>query len=781
MRKFLILSIICFISIVFAFSNIGFNLSEIEKIQFMNGDIDRVQIGNSVIYESSNAPIIVYSPVTDFNFTTNTSLNLITITGYKGTGGQVNIPPEINSYPVKNIANSAFSSKSTITGVIVPDSVTNMGDSCFLSCSSMTNIILSSKLKTLGGSTFSYCSKLERVDFPDELTTINEGFTSCSELKEITFGSKINNMFNSKPYWSYCTLLSNIVVSSSNPYYASYDGVLFNSNKTEIIICVPGKTGIFNMPSTVTNILPYSFYYSGLSEINFSENLIGINNRAFVYSKLKQVILPNSLTYIYPGSYSVNGAFENCSSITNVVIGSGLKDIPYNTFRNASSLKYLTLNENVTNIGYAAFYNCSLTNLTLPSSLVTIDYSAFSKNKFTEISIPNGVKSIGDYAFHDCANLTNIVLGSSLMSINSESVFTGCNKLLNIEVSTENTSYASYDGYIANKDLTSAIYYPLGKDSNIIFPEGMKIILKSFANSHYKIRGVDFPSTLTNIEDNAFNNAVGITNIVFREGLVGIGKFSFYGNKAYNIRLPDSLTYLGDYAFSSASSLTNLTVGNSLKVVPYSAFSYCSALKTVTLGNSLEVLGTNCFYYCQTLKDVSIPDSIKDIYYRAFYYCFTLTNVNIGAGLTNIGIEAFNTTGITNFIVSAENQSYTCIDSVIYDKAVKNLCVCASKRGGDIIIPDGVTNVLESAMSFCYNVKNVVFPDSLARLGLYAFWGNSALGYYFKGNAPSYVSSSVFSVGTIYRLESASGWPVVPNTFLNRPTAIWTTYPNPMP
>src|SRR5258706_6658254 len=73
-----------------------------------------------------------------FNYTTNSGA--ITITGYTGPGGDVTIPDTITGLPVTKIGFAAFSSRSTLTNVFIPGSVTNIGNYAFGSCANLSAI-----------------------------------------------------------------------------------------------------------------------------------------------------------------------------------------------------------------------------------------------------------------------------------------------------------------------------------------------------------------------------------------------------------------------------------------------------------------------------------------------------------------------------------------------------------------------------------------------------------------------------------------------------------------
>src|SRR5437899_6498665 len=102
---------------------------------------------------------------------------MITITGYTGPGGYVNIPSSISGLPVTSIGDSAFSG-ANLTGVTIPDSVTNLGGSVFLNCSSLASVTIGQGITTISGGgfgTFMNCSSLASISIPDSVSTITHG------------------------------------------------------------------------------------------------------------------------------------------------------------------------------------------------------------------------------------------------------------------------------------------------------------------------------------------------------------------------------------------------------------------------------------------------------------------------------------------------------------------------------------------------------------------------------------------------------------------------------
>lgn len=97
-----------------------------------------------------------------FTFTTNNGT--ITITGYTGPGGDVTIPSWTNGYPITSIADWAFYATS-VTNVVIPDTVTSIADGAFFDCGSLASVTISANVTNMGDWTFAFCSGLTSASF----------------------------------------------------------------------------------------------------------------------------------------------------------------------------------------------------------------------------------------------------------------------------------------------------------------------------------------------------------------------------------------------------------------------------------------------------------------------------------------------------------------------------------------------------------------------------------------------------------------------------------------
>ena len=198
----------------------------------------------------------------------------------------------------------------------------------------------------------------------------------------------------------------------------------------------------------------------------------------------------------------------------------------------------LVIEKGITYIGQYAFAGLGLNgSVTLPEGVTSIGDSVFSSCRgLARVTIPESVMSIGDSAFYDCQNLTNIMIPENVTNIES-CAFAWCLSLKNILVSERNTAYVSVDGVLFNKDRTSLIAYPAGKES-----------------TSYII-----PGSVISIGDRSFNGCLRLINVT----------------------IPNGVTSIGSYAFSSCHGLPSIIIPESVSSIKSAAFNGCDNLKDV--------------------------------------------------------------------------------------------------------------------------------------------------------------------------------------------------------
>ena len=187
---------------------------------------------------------------------------------------------------IETIGKESFSKCDNLKELVIPDSVQKIGVHCFEGCSNVENLKLSNHLTMVSEGTFLYCKKLKSVSIPNSIISIKHmAFSGCEGLNSISIGSKLR--YIDTTFFEYCSSLSEISVSSENLFFASENGVLYNKNKSQIIMYPPNKSDdTYVVPDTVTII--------GHNNYTYYNKIIGAN--------LKTVIIPKNVKDIYEDS-----------------------------------------------------------------------------------------------------------------------------------------------------------------------------------------------------------------------------------------------------------------------------------------------------------------------------------------------------------------------------------------------------------------------------------------------------------------------------------------------
>ena len=184
---------------------------------------------------------------------------------------------------------------------------------------------------------------------------------------------------------------------------------------------------------------------------------------------------------------------------------------------------------------------------------------------------------------------------------------------------------------------------------------------------------------------------------------------------------------LSDFAITVGAENNEDTSGN------YNGLNYCE-LDDGTIeiyrynGDAIDVVipseidnkkVTSIGYLCfenSYIRSITIPEGVTNIGFDAFYNCTALENIIIPASVTNIGSRAFDD---TPWLKNQQNKNPLVI--------VNNILVTAQTATGDVIIPDGVKIILESAFSDCTNVTSISIPDSVKEIKDQVFYGCTSL------------------------------------------------------
>ena len=245
---------------------------------------------------------------------------------------------------------------------------------------------------------------------------------------------------------------------------------------------------------------------------------------------------------------------------------------------------------------------------------------------------------------------------------------------------------------------------------------------------------VTIPNSVTSIGNSAFTYCSSLTSVTIPNSVIFIGEGAFaHCYSLTSVTIPNSVTSIGEGAFRECSSLTNVTIPTSINSIGNYAFYGCTSLTSVTVPNSVTSIGHNVFYGCTSLTSVTIPNSVTSIGESAFRGCSSLTNVTIPNSVTSIGYFAFyGCTSLTN--VTIPNSVTSIGHSVFYG--------CTSLTS--VTIPSSVTSIGNYAFYGCTSLTNVTILDSVTSIGDYAFYGCTSLTSVTIPNSVTSIGESAF-------------------------------------
>lgn len=329
--------------------------------------------------------------------------------------GNINIPATVTyndeTYDVVALGEKAFS-QASLSGIIIPSSVTQIKYGCFL---------------------FANCPSIINVP------------ASVTDIETLAFAA-----FN----------LNAINVDENNPNFMSMDKMLFSKDTTTLVECLMTKSGVVTLPQRTRHLAANAFAYcQNITGVTLPEGLESIGYWAFVDNQhLNNVVIPSSVTHIAPGP------FVNCPALVNLSIAEGNthyymdgmmiystgedslvschksadsvflpNTLRYvNGFGGNSNVKYVHIPDGVTTIGNEAFNGSSLRSIDLPSHLHFIDeYAFYYCQSLTRVGMPTILDTMSEGCFHSCNHLTSIEIPNGLRTI-PEAAFFMCNSLLNI-------------------------------------------------------------------------------------------------------------------------------------------------------------------------------------------------------------------------------------------------------------------------------------------------------------------------------------------------------------
>ncbi len=313
----------------------------------------------------------------------------------------VTIPSSVGS-----IGERAFVGCKRLKGVTVPSSVDAIGDWAFRNCVALETAVVEGGKGGMGESLFCNCHSLRTVEIPQDLTALSDYmFWSCTNLVSITLPPDIKEI--PKYAFNSCKSLKTIDIPSGVTNIAEY--AFYDCRSLESVGWPSGLKAVetyafsrckalweCDLADGVETLGSAAFAGAGVTKVKIPDSITSLGGNVFVSCPIADIDTGDGVT-----DFSALASLIDSGSLTNIVMGSGMKEIPAGQFQSFRKLKSVTVGPSVTNIGANAFNSCA---------------------KLERVSIPEGVQSFGQNAFRLCG-LATLTVPLSVTSMGADALF----------------------------------------------------------------------------------------------------------------------------------------------------------------------------------------------------------------------------------------------------------------------------------------------------------------------------------------------------------------------
>ena len=352
---------------------------------------------------------------------------------------------------VTRIDTQAFYNCSNLKNINLSKSLKNINEYAFYDCISLNNMELPEGLTILGMSCFYNCRSLERINIPSTLTEIqNSVFSECSLLSDIQISSGNNNFVfeNGKLYNKEKDNLIFITKSSIDENTTEITIEEGIKKISPYVLNFYTNATVLNLPSTFqsisSNIIPENIKEINISEGNLKYSSDGVNVYNDSTSTLVVSVTKEKSTTVRNGTKIIgNFAFARSTNLESVTLNNDLEKINSQAFR-STKLKNVYIPASVTYIDPIAFYMLDLESFVIDpanKNYISDNRFVYNKNKTeiityykaeSSVEIPEGIEKIGSSAFHNKTMIKNITIPNTVKEIGAS--FNYCTSLTSITI-----------------------------------------------------------------------------------------------------------------------------------------------------------------------------------------------------------------------------------------------------------------------------------------------------------------------------------------------------------
>ena len=593
------------------------------------------------------------------------------ITGYREYHAYVEIPETIGGVPVKSVAENAFRSDYSFYGIVFPEGLELIDAGAFAYASSLAYVKFPTTLKTIGDDAF-FSAQIGRIDWSEGLEEIGARAFQYDKSAILSLPETVKTIGESAFEGSWCQELylgGNVESIGSR----AFSGTPLNYLVFDLYAPIDIAPDAFVETDVADLDLPWdcSFEnrdaYAELLKDQCPDCTVWINNpdsagvAEFPVNETEITTIEDGVWTVYNGSQADLTVWTVYDEIKVTALGDGLfkgnktirsfyphhcgwfTTIGAEAFAD-SSVEYVELFGSITEIGDEAFRNCTnITELTLPESLTTIGSGALEGcTGITELTLPESLTTIGAGAFKGCTGIAELTLPASLTSIGSGAL-EGCTGLEKLTVCCDPAILpedmadvlTSIDEVYISADATGAQVRQLsalvGRPWYDPVPREGEPQSRFVEMPYEPLPGDDFWYDEEYSRLDAYQG-YELNLILPREidgvqlTMIGGGMMNraSYGDN-YDVELP----------------VVSVVIPENYTEIPAYAFSNCDTLETVICYAPIENLSDGTFKGCTNLREVIFVNGVRSLGDYVFSDCLSLEAVYLGAYVENASESAF--------------------------------------------------------------------------------------------------------------------------------------------
>ena len=511
-----------------------------------------------------------------------------------------------------------------LTEVVLPDTMTRIRPALFYGCKKLRSVVFPKNLKVIGSSAFENCTEIDSLVLPQELDSIKgSAFARCENLVNVDFPEGLKS-----------------IGAFAFDVCKSLAAVAFPDGLEKI------EYGAFSACSSLTSLV-------------FPEGLTEIGGGAFLYcNNLDSLSFPASIKIINWSAFCQNSAWntdqdKTCNHIRYVIVKDLLTWV--NSEREYKDGPY----GHHLRVPHAQLYldGTLLKEAVIPEGVEEIKpYTFYGLDSLTSVKLPSSLRSIGDYAFYSCnvgIDFVSIVpptrgeasFGENLLYVPKEAIEayrTAWSDKVNDILCLERQH--DWDVTVEAEEKSSAVLQAVGGVSdNEAARNVVRLKVSGTVNSYdfmvmrnkmTSLRELDL--TDAHVVYNPYEHYQGYHSR--NDSLPG---YAFYQKGLRKCKLPKSITYIGQSAFSGCRKLTSMDIPEKVQEIGGGAFTGCDSLKEVEFHEGLERIGDDAFSNCALQDTIVFPQTLKRVLSGAFQDNSNLKSVRFPIGLEYISSYAF--------------------------------------------------------------------------------------------------------------------------------------------